>query len=76
MVPILIDWKRLACGTRESLNGRGAAKALKRQDPNPTQGMVTVGKELPTHLYRESEFFGLLVGITPSQEVLIPYTQG
>ena len=24
--------------------------ALKRQDPNPTQGMVTVGEESPAHL--------------------------
>ena len=41
--------------------------APKRQDPNPNMGMVTVGKELPTHLHRELNIFGLLTGITPSQ---------
>ena len=41
----------LACGRRESLNGRGEpARVLKRQDLSPTRGMVTVGKELSTHL--------------------------
>ena len=41
----------LACGTRESLNGHGALiGVLKCQDLSPTRGMVTVGKELSTHL--------------------------
>ena len=48
--PILELPYTLACGRRESLNGRGAVEALKRQDPNLIRGMATVDKELPTHL--------------------------
>jgi len=40
-------------------------KVLKRQDPNPTQGMVTVSKELGTHLYRETEYFQAAHGCSP-----------
>ena len=41
----------LACGTRERINGHGALiGVLKCQDLSSTRGMVTVGKELSTHL--------------------------
>ena len=45
-------------------------KALKCQDPSFIRGMVTVDKELPTHLNAgKSNIFGLPAGIMPSQEV-------
>ena len=50
---------------------------LKRQDPSLIRGMVTVGKELPTHFNTgKAIFFGLLTGIIPSQEVEAPCTRG
>ena len=52
------------------------ARVLKRQDPSLIRGVATVGEESPAHLYRGTGIFGLLAGITPSQEVYAPYTLG
>ena len=41
------------------------AKVLKRQDPNLIRGMVTVDKELSTHLYRETEYFSSCLWVSP-----------
>ena len=56
----------LACGTQESLNGRGACEGVEASRPKLSfGGMATVSEESGTHLYREIEFFGLLTGIHP-----------
>ena len=48
--------------------------ALKRQDPNPHLGMVTVGKELPTHpITGNVPIFGLFASITYSLSVTSLY---
>ena len=60
----VITFATLACGTRERINGRGEpARVLKRQDPNPMRGTVTVDKELSTHLYRGTEYFSSRLGV-------------
>lgn len=48
--------------------------AGKRQDLNLIRGMATVDEESPTHLYRELNIFGLLMGTTPSKVVYAPCT--
>ena len=52
-------------------------RVLKCQDPNPNWGMVTVGKELSTHLDTgKLNIFRLPAGVTPSQEAYAPCTRG
>ena len=55
---------QISCSA-ESLENQ---KVQKRQDPSLIRGMATVDKELPTHLYRELNIFGLLTGVTPSRK--------
>ena len=53
------------------------ARVLKRQDPSLIRGMATVGEESDTHLSTgKLNIFGLLAGITPSQEAHVPCTLG
>ena len=72
--PMLELRHTLACGTRESLNGRGAVEALKRQGPSPDWGMVTVSEESGTHLYSQGTecFSGRLQAFTLVRKRVLP----